>query len=126
MLRILIVEDNHYFRQTLADLILSHFPEMVLEEAGEGEEALRKFGLSRPDIVFMDVNLPGENGLEITKKIRAFDPAVNITILTSYDLPEYHETAKNYGASHFLSKNSSSAEDILNVIKSVTGTLPNL
>ena len=124
MFRILIVEDNDNFRQTLANLIHSHFPGMVLEEARDGKEALQKFGSSRPDIIFMDVKLPGENGLEITKKIRAFDSDVNIIILTNHDLPEYREAAKSYGANHFLSKNSSSAEDILSVIKSIINALP--
>ena len=124
MSRTLIVEDNNNFRQTLANLIHSHFPEMVLEETKDGKEALQKVRSSRPDIIFMDVKLPGENGLGITKKIRAFDSDVNIIILTNHDLPEYREAAKNYGANHFLSKNSSSAEDILSLIKSIIDALP--
>jgi len=124
MSRTLIVEDNNNFRQTLANLIHTHFPEMVLEEAKDGKEALQKFRSSRPDIIFMDVKLPGENGLEITKKMRAFDSDVNIIILTNHDLPQYREAARKYGANYFLSKNSSSAEDILSMIKSIIDALP--
>ena len=124
MSRTLIVEDNNNFRQTLANLIHTHCPEMVLEEAKDGKEALQKFRSSRPDIIFMDVKLPGENGLEITKKMRAFDSDVNIIILTNHDLPEYREAARKYGANYFLSKNSSSAEDILSMIKSIIDALP--
>ena len=124
MFRILIVEDNVHFRQTLANVIHFYFPDIVLEEAGDGKEALQKFTSFRPDIVFMDIKLPGENGLEITKKIRGLDSDVNIVILTHYDFPEYREEAKKYGASHFLSKISSSPEDILNLIKSMIEALP--
>jgi DNA-binding NarL/FixJ family response regulator len=54
----------------------------------------------------MDLRLPGENGLELTKKIKAQYPGIIIVILTNYDLPEYREAAYQCGADHFVSKDS--------------------
>jgi DNA-binding NarL/FixJ family response regulator len=72
-----------------------------------------------PDLIFVDIRLPGENGLELTRKIRGRDRSVPIIILTSYDLPEYREAAKEYQANHFLSKGSVNRENILTLVQSV-------
>ena len=66
----------------------------------------------------MDVRLPGENGLEITRRIKLQRPDIVVLILTSYDLPEYREVAMQYGANHFIVKGSSTFEEISSLIKS--------
>ncbi len=123
MCKTLIVEDNTTFRETLRGLLKSRFPSMAFEEAKDGNEALQKTGDFLPDLVFMDINLPGENGLEITKKIRCSNCEAIIIILTSYDLPEYREAAEQCGANHFVSKGSSTAEEILALVDSVLSDL---
>jgi DNA-binding NarL/FixJ family response regulator len=67
----------------------------------------------------MDVKLPGESGLELTKKTRASKFDGLIIILTSHDLPEYREAAKSCGADYFVSKGSSTAEEILTLVDSI-------
>jgi DNA-binding NarL/FixJ family response regulator len=119
MFRTLIVEDSTFFRQLLKETLLSRFPKMDIFEAGNGEEALQKIKTKPPDLIFMDIKLPGESGLELTKKIKADCPQMVIIILTSYDLPEYREAASKYGANYFLSKGSTTKEDILEMVKSV-------
>ncbi len=69
-----------------------------------------------PDLIFMDIKLPGENGLELTRKIRAFNSKAKIIILTSHDLPEYRDAARVGGADHFLTKSSSKANDIFALV----------
>jgi len=115
----LIVEDNFSFRQTLLEILARRFPMMWIEEAGNGEEALRKIDLQVPDLIFMDIKLPGENGLQLTKKIKTKYPKVVVTILTSYDLPEYREAGYRYGANHFIAKGSSTNEEILSLVESI-------
>jgi DNA-binding NarL/FixJ family response regulator len=61
---------------------------------------------SSPDTIFMDLRLPGANGLELTQKIKAQSPDTVVVIITNYDLPEYREAAFQSGADHFLSKDS--------------------
>jgi DNA-binding NarL/FixJ family response regulator len=92
---------------------------MDILEAGNGEEALKKIKAHPPDLIFMDIELPGEKGLELTKKIKAAYPDIIIIILTSYDLPEYREAASKYGANYFLSKGSTTKENILTLVKSI-------
>jgi CheY-like chemotaxis protein len=110
----LLVEDNAEFRHSLSDILLTYFPLISIDEAGDGIEALSKVEYLRPDIVFMDIQLPGENGLEVTKKIKLVYDYIVIVILTSYDLPEYRQQAFRNGADCFLSKaDDSCIEDIL-------------
>jgi YesN/AraC family two-component response regulator len=92
---------------------------MVVDEAEDGEEALQKIEGLLPHLVFMDIKLPGANGLEITRKIKEGYSTIQVIILTSYDFPEYREAAVKYGADHFLSKESSSREDLLALVESI-------
>ncbi|MEA2080124.1 MAG: response regulator [Pseudomonadota bacterium] len=101
---ILLVEDNSSFRQTLADTLLTHFSTLNIEEVGNGEDALIKAEDLYPDMIFMDINLPGENGLEATRKIKMRHEHTLIVILTSHDIPEYRQQAFRNGADYFISK----------------------
>ena len=117
--RILIVEDNRTFRQTLRRLLDTRFPFLTCEEAGDGEEALRKVHDFLPHLISMDIKLPGESGIALTKKIKGSYPEIIIIILTNYDLPEYRDAAMRNGADYFLSKGSSNTQEILSLIESV-------
>ena len=123
MFQILIVEDNAPFRQSLREMLCEQFPTMGIEEAGDGEDALGKIGTLSPHLVFMDIKLPGQNGLEVTREIKARYPGIRVIILTSYDLPEYREAAENYGADYFLSKGSSSREEIIALVDSISSEM---
>jgi len=65
----------------------------------------------------MDIRLPGQSGLEVTRRIKALYPDVHVIMLTSYDFPEYREAARASGACGFLSKGSSTAEEIQNLVE---------
>jgi len=106
MKRILIVEDNAFFLQFLKETMHLRFPSIDMLEAANGEEAMQKIKMLSPEAILMDVRLPGENGLELTKKIKAQYPDIIVVILTNYDLPEYREAAYQSGADHFVSKDS--------------------
>ena len=117
MARTLIVEDNLAFRQCLTDLLRTRFPFMTVEEADDGGAALRKVKAMAPEIIFMDVKLPGENGLQVTKKVKSKYPEITVIILTYYDLPEHREAAVRCGADYFLPKDTS-AEAIVELVQS--------
>jgi two-component system, NarL family, response regulator DegU len=68
MCKTLIVEDNATFRQTLKEILGSWFPTMEIEEEPDGRDLFNKIDSFHPKIVFMDIRLPGENELELTKK----------------------------------------------------------
>ena len=122
MVMTLLVEDNVTFRGSLKETLHSRFPTMNITEAGDGEEALQKIKASVPDLIFMDIKLPGENGLRLTRKIKIEYPDVVIVILTSYDLPEYREAAFQYHADYFITKASLSTE-IVEVVESALSGL---
>ena len=71
MFNMLLVEDDVYFRQALSDTLFSHFPLIDVDEAGDGEEGLSKVDYRRPHLIFMDVQMPGENELDVTKEIES-------------------------------------------------------
>ncbi len=112
--RILIVEDNAFFLQFFRETLLSRFPSLEVSDAANGEEAMQKIKLLQPEVVFMDIRLPGESGLELTKKIKAQYPNVIVVIVTNYDLPEYRKAAYESRADHFISKDS-----FLDIINSI-------
>ena len=115
MKRILIVEDNAFFLQFLKETRHARLPSVDIFEAPNGEEALEKVKALVPDAIFTDLRLPGENGLELTKKIKAQYPDAIVVILTNYDLPEYREAAYQFGADHFVPKDS-----FLKIINSIS------
>lgn len=119
MKRILIVEDNVYFLQFLKETLHARLPETDILEATNGKEALQKIETLSPDTIFTDLRLPGENGLELTQRIKARYPNTIVVIITNYDIPEYREAAYRSGADHFLSKDS-----FLRMIDSISSDRP--
>ena len=104
MFNTLLVDHNVCYRQTLSDVLLLHFPLIGVDEACSGREALSKVEYLRPNLIFMDISLPEENGLEVTKEIKRVYNDIVIVILTSNDQPEYRQQAFRNGVDYFLSK----------------------
>ena len=119
MFRTMLVEDNPLFRGIVKAILQTQFPLIDIIEAADGVEAMRAMGSLPIDLIFMDVRLPGENGLEVTRKIKNNHPGTTIVILTSYDLPEYREAAIQYKADHFLSKASIGDQEILTLVETI-------
>jgi len=97
--------------------LLSEFPSMEMIEAANGEEAFKRLSSTAVDLVFMDIRLPGESGLELTRKIKANHKNVTIAILTSYDLAEYREAAARCGADCFITKDSTKWDQVSVMVK---------
>ncbi len=104
--KFLIIEDNRTFRQGLRERLQISFPGSVIVEATNGVEALEGIESFFPDIILMDLRLPGESGLRLTQKIKALYPDMTIFILTNYNEPECREAAFRYGADRFIPKES--------------------
>ena len=98
------VEDNLLFREAFKGNLASEFPLMEITEAANGEEVFKRLSSNAVDLVFMDIRLPGESGLELTRKIKANYKDVTIAMLTSYALAEYREAAARCGADGFVTK----------------------
>jgi two-component system, response regulator YesN len=115
--KVMLVEGNEDFRRSLAGLLRSRFPSVVLEEAADGSQAMEKVESFLPQLIFMDIQLAGQSGLEITKRIKALHPDINVVFLTSHDDFEYREAARECGAYGFLPKGSSTVQQIQDVVE---------
>lgn len=113
----MLVEDNLLFRSVFKEGLKSRFPSMAITEATDSGEALQEIGTLAPQLIFMDIRLPGENGLELAKRIKAEHPEIIIIIFTSHNFPEYREAAIQYKADYFLSKSSVGTEEIFKLVK---------
>ena len=91
MLKVLIVENNISFRERFKGRLLSQFPSVEVIEAMDGQELFKKLVLFPIDLIFMEMRLPGQNGLELTRKIKLDHQDISIIILSSYDYPEYKQ-----------------------------------
>ena len=115
----LIVEDHDTFRQALLEGLSARFPAMIFAEAATSQEVLPQVETFAPDLIFMDIKIPGENGLSLTQKIKARHPETLVIVLTGYDIPEYRQAAYERGANDFLVKGSITNEEVLNLVASV-------
>ena len=115
----LIVEDNPSFRVSLKEILAARCPQMAVNEVGSSEEALERMESLRPDLMFVDIRLPGQNGLELTRQVRKDDTEVVIVILTNHDLPEFREAAYQYGVNYFFSKSTSTIEEIVTAVEAI-------
>jgi DNA-binding NarL/FixJ family response regulator len=117
--RTLLVEDNDSFRQVVRFYLQSEFPSMSITEAADGVVALKEIDSRPPNLIFMDFILPGENGLELTRKIKASHPNIIILIFTSYDLHEVQEAATQCKPDYFFNKGSIATGEIAALIRSI-------
>lgn len=119
MVTVLIVEDNLTFRQSLKEMLHTRYPDLKVEEATDGAEALEIINAAVPDFIVMDIRLPGENGLEITRRIKESNPQLPIIILTDYDFAEYREATYRCGADFFIPKGSSTWETFGTLVETI-------
>ena len=119
MLRVLLVEDNRTYREAFKENLREHFPSVLIDEAENGNEAIKKINAAPPHLIFMDIRLPGMNGLQLTQKIKRDFPNIHIVMLTGYDVPEYRQAAVQYGADGFFVKESLKWDKIAAFIDSI-------
>ena len=119
MFRTMLVEDSHSFRQVVRFYLQSEFPSMSIIEAADGVEALKEIDSCPPNLIFMDFMLPGENGLELTRKIKASHPNIMIIIFTNYDLQEIHKVATQCKPDYIFNKGSMATGEIAALVKSI-------
>lgn len=108
-IRVLLVDDQALMRMGFAMVLDAEEGLEVVGEAGDGASALTQVRALAPDVVLMDVRMPGMNGIEATERITAEFPDVRVLVLTTFDLDEYAFAALRAGASGFLLKDAEPA-----------------
>ncbi|WP_459751983.1 response regulator [Streptomyces sennicomposti] len=122
MIRVLVVDDQFLVRSGLVALLRAAPGMEVVGEAADGAEAVALAAKTRPDVILMDIRMPGVTGIEATRRILAdaADPAPRILILTTFDLDEYVYGALRAGAAGFLLKDAG-PERLLAAVTAVHG-----
>ncbi|MEO3930963.1 response regulator transcription factor [Micromonosporaceae bacterium B7E4] len=116
--RVLLVDDQPLVRSGLRVLIADTPDLSVVGEAGTGAEAVELARAVRPDVVVMDIRMPGMDGIEATRQIVAGDGATRVLVLTTFDEDEHVYGALRAGASGFLVKDMA-VDDILGAVRVV-------
>jgi DNA-binding NarL/FixJ family response regulator len=117
-IRVLIADDHPHFREGLHALLLSAPDLEVVGEAADGREAVSLAERLQPDVILMDLKMPGTNGIEATRRIVAHSPQVGILVLTMYDDDESVFSAMRAGARGYLLKDADQA-DLLRAVHAV-------
>ena len=102
-MKVLIVDDNALTR-TMLKTLLEQMGHEVAGEAEDGDGAVRVFSALRPDVVFLDLILPGKSGMEVLEEIREIDPKAKIVVISAVEQEEMNKKLSNKGASAILRK----------------------
>jgi len=119
-LRVILADDHPMFREGLVAVLATRPGFEVVAEAGTGEQAVELAARHQPDVVVMDVNMPGLNGIEATRRIVAESPHIGVLVLTMFDEDESIFQAMRAGARGYLLKGSD-RQDILRAVQAVGG-----
>lgn len=118
MIELLLVDDHDLVRSGLRRLLEEESDFKIIGEAGTGEDALKMARQSNPDVILMDINMPGMGGLEATRRLLASNPKVKIIAVSMYSEEPYPSRLLEAGAAGYLSKDSA-AEEVVSAVRQV-------
>ena len=121
MIRILIADDHTIVREGLKQILAETSDMMVADEATNGLEALDKVARQDFNVVLLDISMPGRNGLDVLRQLKAEHPGVPVLILSMYSEEQYAMRALRAGAAGYLTKDSAAEELILAIRKISSG-----
>ena len=122
-LRILVVDDHPVVRRGLKNLLGAHPGWEVIDEAGDGMEAVHKSGQLAPDVVVLDISMPRMSGLEACRLIRRNTPRSEVLIVTQHDSPQMMQEAGDAGARGYVVK-SDLARDLVRAVEATSEHRP--
>ncbi|SFH48058.1 UvrY/SirA/GacA family response regulator transcription factor [Modicisalibacter xianhensis] len=118
MIKVLVADDHHLVRTSIARMLNEEEGLQVIGEAADGEEAISQSRALRPDIVLMDIRMPGIGGLEATRKIVRGMSDIKVVVLTAYLEETFAQRLLDAGASGFISKGSE-LEEMVRAIRTI-------
>ena len=121
MIRILIVDDHVMFREGLKQILAKHSDMHVVDEAGNGQEALEKVLRQKIDVVLLDITLPGRNGPELLSDMKKMKPDLAVLVLSMHPEDQYAIRMMKAGALGYITKESAPEELITAIRKVATG-----
>lgn len=115
-MNVVIVDDSRILRERVVNLI-SELPGInVVGNVGNSIDAIKVVQKTKPDLVILDIRMPGESGIEVLKKIKKKKPEIKVIIFTNYPDEQYKFVSLKTGADYFFNK-SDEFDELLNVIK---------
>jgi DNA-binding NarL/FixJ family response regulator len=121
MMRVLIIDDHEMVRRGLKDIFNDEFSGLEIGEAGNSRAALELVTAKDWDLVLLDINIPGRNGLEVLGEIKRLNPRTPVLVVSAYPEEEFAIRALKLGASGYLNKNSASDEVVAAARKTMAG-----
>jgi two-component system response regulator NreC len=118
MIRVVVVDDHTLMRQGLVGLLDEDPDLVVVGQAGDASSALDIIEETRPNVVLMDVGLPGVSGLELTVHVKRIVPDIRVLVLTMYEREDYLFEALQAGASGYVLKGAD-IQDLLTAVRTV-------
>lgn len=109
-LKILIADDHIVVRSGIIKSLISNFPDAVFGEAGNATEVLQLLHNSQWDLIILDINMPGRNGMDVLKEIKEYAPKTQVVIFSMYPEDQFAVRSIKAGASAYLTKDISSQE----------------
>jgi DNA-binding NarL/FixJ family response regulator len=122
-IKVVIADDHEVVRRGLVSL-LSGSEVKIVGEASSGDEAIKLTRKLKPDVVLLDIRMPGKDGLEALERIRADMPGVRVVMLSTFDNPTYVARAVAAGAHDYMLKGCTRAELINSITGAAAGQLP--
>jgi DNA-binding NarL/FixJ family response regulator len=118
VIRVVVVDDHALHRDGTRQILDAHPDLQVVGDASSGEVALAVINQLRPDVVLMDIRLPGMNGIEVTRRIARDHPDIRVLMVSAYDEDEYVRGALEAGAAGYLSK-TAPGKELVQAVRSV-------
>ena len=117
-MNILLADDHSIVRRGLREILLEEFPDANFQEAADGQELIRKMRAEKFDVIISDVSMPGKNGLEALKVIKAESPTIPVLVLSIHPEELYAIRVLKAGASGYLTKESA-PEELVKAVRMV-------
>lgn len=118
MIRLIIADDHPLMRDGIKTILAGDQEIKVVDCAGDGEELLKILEKTETDVILMDINMPGMNGIDATQQIRKKYPDIKILVFSQYDEKRFVKQLMKNGANGYLLKNSAASE-LVNAVKIV-------
>jgi len=105
-LTVFLADDSAFIRERLPAMLAEITGVEVIGLAADGIEAVNSIGKLKPDVVVLDIRMPGKNGMEVLQELKEFEPAPCVIMLTNYPYPQYRKKCLDMGADYFLDKSA--------------------
>jgi DNA-binding NarL/FixJ family response regulator len=109
-MNILITDDHANVRRGLRELLADAFSGALFSEAGNGDEVLAQLVISQPDVLLLDINMPGRSGFEVLKDVKHIYPQLPVIMVSVQTESQYALRCLRAGAAEYVNKNSASEE----------------